>query len=285
MRRTLIAASLLALAALTGRAHAQSGVGNAPGAGFVPVSAAAGPGTGVWSTTFPAPMTFTASVISNPTGNTPAWASNQTITGSNIAGGSLNNYFITDSVNQTSPTILYIFDFAANIGGSSMSGARTIMQASINLTAPTNASNPNRNYVAFNPTALANSSDNGTAGVPAGALFAMNPIAFANNGATNLFAVTPQENDFGLRTGSSAQYLFGHSIVHQGNVHATLTANTQEAYLAIYNGGTIALNNGILFGLQAGAYPVAATGTVINNTQERSGRSSMDRCLPSIILR
>lgn len=162
----------------------------------------------------------------------------QAITGS-MGGGFNHNLINITSDNSQCVGAVFCNGFTTQylFGGSAMTGGRQGAQVSATLTAPTSASNPNRNYVAGTFIADAQSSDNGTntgAGAQ-GAMFSMNPVAKLSAGATNWLELSGGEVDIGMDSTASTKYMIGWSIVggYQGGQNGAGTATAMGAGVSV----------------------------------------------------
>lgn len=147
-------------------------------------------------------------------------------------------------------------------GGAGAKGGRHGLEIEAYLSAPTSPTNPDRNYVGAAIVGRADSSDGGTAGVPKGAVFGINPVGTLNPGATFFQNVTSGEHNVAMRAGSSALVKSGISIVAfnddavRGSVIDTSVSLSNQA-------GAVGFTNGLLFHDANGAHPVAGLGTLI----------------------
>jgi hypothetical protein len=222
--------------------------------------------------TFTAAQTFTGgttgAVVINPTATSldQGLTISQSPSGSSAAAVSLNSITANPDVMAiTGGNFGILLNISQAFGGSTVQGGRITTQSYINLTAPTNAANANRNYTATQFTGTASSGDGGTntgAGAQGG-IFGSSSQCSLVSGATNLLGCVGQELDIELQTGSSARLLYGQAITTKGT-HAV--GATEEAYLAMYAvAGSAKLANGIVFTDANGinASPVKTTGTLI----------------------
>lgn len=137
---------------------------------------------------------------------------NQVATGTVSGPTSLNQLKIfSDNINAANGagTDYFVNGFTLEqyFGGSAARGGRQTLSVNTYLTAATNASNNNRNYVAVTGNAVAMATDGGsgvTSGTALGAIFGGGFVGVAQNGATNLYNVTGAEFNVALQTGSSA---------------------------------------------------------------------------------
>lgn len=185
--------------------------------------------------------------------------------GSSAIGVNANLFNITaDTMSVTGANFLNGYTFQQSAGGSALQGGRQTLYSLLQWTAPSNASNANRNYVSGAFGVDVQAGDGGTspnAGAGAqGAFFAAAPIMRVEAGATNLLEVTGGEVDMQDLAGSSMAYRFGWTVVDEGAVNGT----TGDGAIAIgATGGAIGWNTGLTFGLQNGIYPIKSTGTLI----------------------
>jgi hypothetical protein len=201
-----------------------------------------------------------ACIASIPTaGAMAAWYSTQNYSGTTMAE---NNFFVnSDNVNLGVANNGAYWNYSASFGGSAMTGSRIFFPITMNMTMPSATTNVDHNfYVAFAPRITTNVDDNGTIARPQGYFYAMNPQAFALDGALNIAGVVGAEVDFGIISGTmgaSAKVLAGFAFVNQGNTNATLTAanavspwtGAVSTYVWFYNGGSVNLGTVIEFGV------------------------------------
>ena len=156
-----------------------------------------------------------------------------------------------------------------NYGGSTINGGRESFGVFASLTAPTSATNTNRNYVAaiFQQNAI--TGDGGTGLTPStakGGIFAINPIAVAFSGATNLLTVTAGEVNMQMGTGSSTLYKSILGLVSTGldTVHGTSidTMLLLSAQAAISGDPIAQFQHGIVITDANGANPITPTGVL-----------------------
>lgn len=148
-------------------------------------------------------------------------------------------------------------------GGAAVSGARETVRAEVLLNSPTSPSNTNRNYVAGRFDARASTPDNGTLpGNPQGAVFAMNPVAQLNAGATGYLEVAGGEVNVGMEAGASAARRIGWSIVGYGSGTAAYDTALSIGSFA----GGVSWGSGINFSNGNGNAPIDAGGTLIQTS-------------------
>jgi hypothetical protein len=173
-------------------------------------------------------------------------------------------YVSSDNVAAASGTVLDEWQFAANYGGSSLTGGRQLLDVIGNFTAPSSPTNPLPGYVAIAGELITNSGDNGTAPNTTngrGSFFAMNPVVVANSGAQNLFGIAGEEVNVQCN-GCSTAIRYGVSVVQNGANQGSILANDAAFHVGSFNsGGTWhqALN---LSSLNGGP-PLDTTGCVI----------------------
>lgn len=162
-------------------------------------------------------------------------------------------------------------------GGASTTGGRLALDASLSLDAPTDGSNRNRNYVAGNFQAAANSGDGGTAPTvfnSKGSVFAITPTIRARTGATNLEQISGMEIDINAEQGSSMRWKNGIIINYNSNDYVGGTEQDNMISLCRYNGagtGTLSTTLGAKVGIEFGygdgnGNPIRTNGTLIKAT-------------------
>ena len=152
-------------------------------------------------------------------------------------------------------------------GGAGTGGGRNSFSIWSVLTAPTDASNTNRNYVAAQAYFKAMSSDGGT-DTGAGALgagFGINPYCILANGATNFLECTGGEVNVAIRTGASARIKAGWSIAALSD-DAVQGATYDAALMVSSQTGAVGWANGIMFSASNGQFPISSTGTILKTT-------------------
>ena len=137
----------------------------------------------------------------------------------------------------------------AAFGGPNVQGGRQAIQASVNQTAATSASNTNRNYVGLYAGASSSSGDGGTDLTTAGAkggYFGINPVCILNSGATNTLNCSAAEVNIAVKTGASTNYKSGIQIA-QLPFDAVQGSATDAAIVISNQAGAVGWKNGILF--------------------------------------
>ncbi|MCP3714887.1 hypothetical protein [Paraburkholderia sp. CNPSo 3281] len=248
------------------------------------------------------PVLATSPTIASPTvtgtlnGTTvsaTSFAQNVVLNGTGLAGNCTGtipttnycaNYFQLgaaspfDDAQLTDPTaFLNGLAILHNYGG--QTGGRQTFYVQSTLAQPSAAGNSNHYYVAGEFYAQAASGDGGTAttGSPAsvGAIYALNPVAVAYAGATNLLEVTSMEANISMHTGSSAWYKAGLTVTQgpsdqvQGSVYDTAIGLSNQA-------GSPGWQDGILFGPMNGAFPVTSTGCLICSSGSATAATGID---------
>ena len=153
-------------------------------------------------------------------------------------------------------------------GGSTTKGGREALSGAAWLTAATSSSNANRNYVALQGKAYAQSADNGTnTGAGAlGAIFGIGGAAYAYAAATNLLDIEGAEFNTFTETGSSAKHMAGISIVGcQATRGAVIDAGIRigaQAAVGVF-GPHVGWKWGMVFTDENGADPLYSGSTLI----------------------
>ena len=231
---------------------------------------------GLGTTTAQYPIDMTATTIGTSMGI--SLLENSGITGTATGPTNLNLLSIgqgtSDNINAGANfvnglTIQHYF------GGSSMQGGREPVAVYGYLTAPTNASNPNRNYVTLTGAITAQSGDNGTSPSPKGAVFAFGANATAKSGATFLQDLTAAEFDVAAETGSSPWYKHGISVV--GLATDAVQGYGYDAAIALTSViGSVGWQNGILFGPMSSQQPMNSNGCLICTTGSSTVSKGID---------
>lgn len=175
-------------------------------------------------------------------------------------------YVSSDNVAAASPTNAYDeWQFAANFGGSSLTGARQTVDIIGHFTAPSSASNTNKGYDALAAEMITNSGDGGTAPDTVngkGSFFGTNPLVIANSGATNLFGIAGEEIDVGCN-GCTTAIRFGLSAANFGTTQAAILANDAALHIGNIGGGGAAWHQALNLSNVNGGAPLDTTGCVI----------------------
>lgn len=228
------------------------------GAGGVP-----GP---VLASSFPFGQLTVGGLTINPAAGAtvPGLTITQTLTGAvGFGGNAANLNFIASDNAQAGAGFLNYFEVSANFGGSATTGGRETIAAFLNLSAPTNASNSNRNYVSLYGSAFSAAGDGGTntgAGSKGG-LFPLATWGDLQSGATNMQGIG-NEFDISVRTGASVRYKTALSLIEHaldgvsGAGKDTLLAFSGQA-------GAIGMNTLITIDDFASQHPLKATGTIM----------------------
>jgi hypothetical protein len=183
-------------------------------------------------------------------------------------------YVGSDNVAAASPTNAFDeWQFAANFGGSSLTGARQILDVIGNFTAPSSASNTNPGYGAFAAEMITNSSDGGTAPNTTngrGSFFGANAVAIANSGAQNLYGVVAEEFNAQCN-GCTTAIRFGASAVQNGANQASILANDAAFHVGSFGSAGGAWHQALNLSNVNGLAPLDSAGCVIctdstNNT-------------------
>ena len=144
--------------------------------------------------------------------------------------------------------------------GAGVTGVRETLKVNLIWNGASSAHNTNNNYVAVRFNAIVTAGDRGTAGAPRGAFFAMNPVAYALSGATNLFELAGDETNVGAAAGASFNIRYGSSSIGFGQVQGSFA----DAAFAI--GGfasSVPWRDGLLVSDTHGGSPLDPTGSVI----------------------
>lgn len=208
-------------------------------------------GNNTWSNT----QTFTSTGVGN------AIAVSQTGSGSSSANPFIYSSFsVSDNIsnaNQIDALSCYM-----GLNGTGVNSARTAFQSTLQLTAPTSASNPTRFYVAGEFVSQALSNDGGGLGTEKGQLFALSPVVQLGPSATHMAAAVGMELNTLCQTGSSTLIKYGISIVQEtGDL---VQGSNQDAALFFGNqSGTVGWSNLIQIGDGINANPLTTTGTLL----------------------
>lgn len=139
--------------------------------------------------------------------------------------------------------------FSHYFGGTNAKGGRQAHAVYAYLSQPTNAANPNRNYVGVTGVATAQTNDTGantTLAGSAGALFGGGFVGAADTGATNLANVTGAEFNTAMHAGSSA---YAKSLAQfSGRIDDVVAGAVVNSMLWFYNqAGAVKWTNGLHF--------------------------------------
>jgi hypothetical protein len=183
-------------------------------------------------------------------------------------------YVASDNVAAASPTNAFDeWQFAANFGGSNLTGARQILDVIGNFTAPSSPSNTNPGYGAFAAEMITNSGDGGTAPNTTngrGSFFGANAVAIANSGAQNLYGVVAEEFNAQCN-GCTTAIRFGASAVQNGTNQASILANDAAFHVGSFSSAGGAWHQALNLSNVNGLAPLDTAGCVIctdttNNT-------------------
>jgi hypothetical protein len=207
--------------------------------------------------------------INPQSGVIPGFTINQSLSGSSLpTGNAANLIFITGDTAQAGAGFINGSEITHFVGGSAVTGGREAFASFLKLTAPTNASNPNRNYAGIWGNAFSDAGDGGTnTGAGAlGALFGSGAWGDLQSGATNLLNVSAAEYNVSARTGASVK----HKTIIQAVQHAldAVPGATTDAAIVVSSQGSPAtgLTDGLLFSDMAGAQGVKTAGSLIRST-------------------
>lgn len=167
-----------------------------------------------------------------------------------------------------------------SFGGPTVQGGRQAIQAAVQQTAPTSASNANRNYVAIYAGASSTSGDGGTGltydvanpanNTAKGAYFGINPLCILKSGATNTLNCAAGEINLAVMAGASTAYKAGLQITKLGaasGVQDAVQGAVIDAALSISDqAGSATWRDGILFGTQNGQYPISSSGYLLRSS-------------------
>jgi hypothetical protein len=154
-----------------------------------------------------------------------------------------------------------------NYGGTGTAGGRNSLSIWSLLTAATDSSNTNRNYVAGQFYARAMASDGGTdTGSGAkGAIFGINPYGILDGTATNFVNVTGGEVNVAIKSGGSSRIKSGWSISALP-VDAVQGTSYDAALMVSNQTGAVGWKNGIYFSASNGVFPLDSTATVLKTS-------------------
>ncbi len=220
-------------------------------------------------------------VVINPTPGTngQGFVVTQSPTGTIAPGNwALNEIRITSDTTNYGPNV-FVSGFLLQevFGGGNTTEGRLGIQSTLVLAAPTSSANINRNYIAGEFQAVAESGDGGTAPTPGsarGSVFAISPTARAQNGATNLEQLSGMEIDINAEANSSMRWKNGLIINYNDNDYVGGTEIDNMISLCRYNGvgtgvrsPTLGAKVGIEFGYgDGGGDPIRTNGTLIKAT-------------------
>ena len=217
-------------------------------------------------TTFGTVNTWTATQIFNPAaGNNQAISAIQILNGAQGSSFNANSIVLTDNANISGPNFLNGLTIAHTAGVGFTGGRQTLLSALIVNGTP--GLTGNSNFISITPSVNVSANLRGTGvtwSTANGGVFATNPSAIAQFGATNLLELAGAEVNIALQTGASAYAKFGWSVVAlasdvvQGSVF-------DAGYELRGQVGSVGFQGGLLFDDLAGnaRFPVATTGTVI----------------------
>lgn len=159
-----------------------------------------------------------------------------------------------------------------SFGGTGAKGGRHAVEAILSQDAATEATNPDRNYVASVGLCETSTGDGGTLGAEKGAYFGGNFYGRAISGAMHTINVTGCEFNVAVWAGASTKYRSGVQIIGGGDQQGTTT----DAGISISNLGSSSAKwkNGLLFGNQNGQTCFNSSSRVIN-----VGAETVDRVI------
>lgn len=187
----------------------------------------------------------------------------QSAAGSATSSFALNNIAINSDTANCGGFFGSALEVTYNFGGSAMQGGRQGIIGTAALVSTSSASNTNRNYVGVQGVGITAVNDNGTAGMPAGAMFGASSIGGLQTGATHWLNVTGYEFNCFIQAGASAAYK---SIVQfSAEVRDRVQGAVVDAMLWLYNqsASNPGWNFGILWDGVNQIWPIAPTGTII----------------------
>jgi hypothetical protein len=241
-------------------------------AGYVLTSA--GPGIRpIWAPASPTSIgEFPAMLAVLPSTSNPAMTLNvagETLSASGIAAttcGGVSSFGFTcmqlfsitgDTVDSSELGAIDGWQFNYKIGAG-VKGARQGVDIIMDFTAPSSATNPNRNYVPLTTYMQIDSGDGGTLGNEKGAFFGANFVV--RGAASHVVEVAGQEND--VNVVGTALYRFGYTAASFPGAEGSLGDAAYEVHAA---SGALATNwvNGFYLSNLGGLAPISAGGCVI----------------------
>ncbi|MFD1952207.1 hypothetical protein ACFSGX_15640 [Sphingomonas arantia] len=183
------------------------------------------------------------------------------------------NYFSTevlsDRVSQTVPTSgqsskVNGINSLLNFGGPGTRGGRHAIKGTLVQLAPTEADNPDRNYVGVQGQSVSTTGDGGTPQTPRGAYFGMSSITQIRARSRNLLNATAFESNVDTEPGSTLLFRSGIQIAD----HVGARGSAFDAALSIsgLNGRTLGAKNAVLIGSQNGGNALGPDSTVLRVT-------------------
>jgi hypothetical protein len=267
LNKFLKASATLAFLLGASPALAQTFLGLPPAAGYVPISTAAN--EAVWTslnglTLGSVTLTGTTTFLPTPGTLTLGLDLTQTLAGNFGASFNANLINIVSDDAGAGTGFLNGVTIEHNFGGTSTIGGRESFVVYSAITAPTNSSNANRNYVAGTFVETVNSGDGGTSLSPSGAFFASNFEATAcgvndgsslcsasSPGAAYILELTGGEVNVAAHSGSNIYYkslwtLVGRAddVEHGSAVDAMLSLSDQLTAVDWFHGVYITDSNG-----------------------------------------
>ena len=223
----------------------------------------AGSATQAFSAPTAAPLTNTNQVA------TTAFVTAQAVFNINVVSPGLQGftYFdkqISESIDGTDGAVGKVdaFKIVHSFGGATAKGGRHGLEVFSRLTAPTSATNPDRNYVGAAFIGEALSSDGGTVGTRRGAVFGINPVVSLGASATYFLNAAGMEVNTNCTAGSIVDYKAGIQIA--GFPTDTVQGTVYDAYLSLSTQvGAVGARTGILFSAANGKHPISSGGALI----------------------
>lgn len=205
---------------------------------------------------------------------------NQGLVINQSAAGSINqNQYAFNSITISSDTVdntaaipFPLVDallVSMTTGGSTVRGVRQAIEVDMFMTATSNASNPNPEYIGVEIISVAGANDNGTGGTPKGALFGLGAQSLLEPGATNWLNVTGAEFNTGVFTGASVAIKSGIQIAAAPNDAVQGSTIDAAIWLQAQN-PTVGWQYGFLIG-GTGSIPMNANGTLFGTTGNNGG--------------
>lgn len=186
-------------------------------------------------------------------------------TGNQNAHVVFNSINLTEAVNSgAADNTVNALNIKHSFGGPNASGSREALELELDFTAPTSATNTNRNYLALYPQVNVNSGDGGTnTGAGAKGVFsAINPVVRLKAGATYIAGASGGEIDITTEAGCSVRDINGLNFVYWGPVQAA----NKAVGLGFFNAGdpTVSWSKIIELSSGNGGPPLTTTGSIIS---------------------
>ncbi len=215
-----------------------------------------------WSLTTP-PLGVGSLTVTPTAGSlTPGVSITQSAAGTSAVSLNFNSILISPDTVNAGANFVQGLSIIHGFGTSPCQGGRQALDVTLSLNAATNASNPNRNYVAGILVAQAQSSDGGGVGTEKGSLFALNPVVLLTGAATNFVQAQAMEANTQLQTGSSALDKYGIKVV-QTATDAVAGSRNDAAFLLANQSGAVGWGTLIQIGDAINASPLKTTGSLL----------------------